>query len=580
MPISPRFTRYKPGTNGNLGPDAADQALWVPPKWRTGLVQSPRMAKRASLSIFEHEDVFGTVTADTTHYVYGSQGLKLTCVPGGNTTIHKALSLDLTHFDDSYNTASGTDDYIKLCVRVDNLANFGSLRVRLTSDAVGVYTNYFETTIMADQLRNGQWAFIYIRKSDWVSHGSASWASITAAQIRGVTNEAGTVQVTIDDFRLLRASDAFTQENVQDAEPTLGSLTYQYEQVSQCIKQVADIMGCIWRVDANRDIHFQGAESIGAAFSLSETSNNFIPDSLELVNDLSTLRNQVYVRGGDYQASSATFQQVADGSKANFLTPYKIKNISVTLDGVAKTVGIDNIDNPASFDCLYNFEEKNLKFASTPTNGQVLAVTGNPILPVIVKKSDPGSIAEYGVYESIVLDNSITTLQGGRDRATAELKAYRDALVEGHFSTYTPGLEAGTTILIDLPTRGISASYIIKQVDMQARGPADFLYKVTLISTRTQGVIEWLLAQITKDRKNITTTANEVTDLAASIEETVTPSDAWALGTEIDFTESQASSDSMSSDFNLGTVFVAGPYNESSHSDPKRAFIVEGSLVG
>ncbi len=524
----------------------------------------------------------GTVATTTTtgEYIYGSQGKKFTATVSSTATGRSASSVDLSKFDDG--SAFGNSDLFKFWVKVDNANNLASVRVRVGCDSGSTYTNYYEATILVAALANG-WNEVTIAKSAFASHGSPSWDSVLKRQYRVTASAGGTVNVCIDDVRLVQAMTYFSQTGVDNADsPILGSAKFNYEQVSDAIKQIADAVGNDWYIDPDRVLQFYQPSTISAPFSLTDSSQNFIWDSLTTTDDLSTIKNQVYVRGGEYQGSNTSYDQTADGNALNFRSPYKIKNLTIAVNGVSKTVGIDNIDDPASFYALYNFEEKNLKFpiGNKPANGDVVNMTGNPMIPVIVKRGDATSIATHGVFEHVIIDKSITTLQGARDRAAAELRNYRDTLVEGGFKTDTVGLRAGQTISIAITSRGINETFIIQTLTYTMKSPTEMYYEAKLVSTRSFGIIDYLLTLLRNERKQIDINDSESVDLVQDIAETVTTTDAWTQKTTNAQAETITPSDSESDGLNQNTIFVLAPYTHANFADTKRAFILDGSPLG
>lgn len=523
----------------------------------------------------------GTLAANTTagQFIQGSQSEKLTATSSSTATARRANTLDLTKFSDA--SVSTTADKIKICAYVANVANVASIRIRFVSDSGATYTNYFEATVLAASLVTG-WNEIIIAKSAFSSTGSPSWANCLKRQYRVTASAAGTAIVSIDDVRLI-SSGAFTMANVKDADfPTNGSAKFNYEQATSAIKQIAEMMGNDWYIDADKDLHFFAPSTEQAPFALTDTSANFNWNSLEFNTDSALIKNTIIVRGGEYQGNSDNFDKIADGTQLNFVSPYKIKNISVTVGGSGKTVGVDNLNDPASYDCLYNFQEKTLKFksATLPSAGQVVRMTGNPMIPVIVKRGDPTSIAANGIYEFLIIDKSINTQQAARDRASAELFAYRNSLVEGKFTTDTTGLRAGQTLGVTITARGINETYVIQSIYFRTKSPTEFVYDVKLVSTRSFGVIEYLLGLLRDQKKTIVISDSEVIDLVQDIVETITPTDSWSQGTQDSSAETMTLNESPNDGLNQGTIFVLAPYVPSGFSDTKRPFILNGSPLG
>lgn len=529
-----------------------------------------------STETWTNED--GTTAANTTNgqFNLNDQSLKFTALASNTATARRNAALDLTTFDDGL--AAATGDLIKFWAYVDNPAKLASIRIRVGMDSGATYTNYYEATY-STALQTG-WNEITIAKSAFTPHGAPDWANAAKRQFRVTATAVGTVNVSIDDVRLVEATSYIAQTGVQNADsPFLGSVKFNYEQASACIKDVAEAVGNDWFIDPDRVLYFYQPASISAPFGLTDTSANFLWNTVKITKDVNTIKNQIYVRGGEYQGASATYSESADGTKLNYASPYRIKNISVTVAGGAKTVGVDNLNDPASYDCLYNFMEKTLKFktATKPTAGQVVAMTGNPMIPIIIKKSDATSIGEHGVFEFLITDKSIITLQGGRDRASAELKNYRNTLQEGEFTTDQSGLRAGQTMSINLTNLGINDTFVINAVNFTMRSPTSFFYAIKLVSTRSFGIIEYLLQLLRSDKKKIEINDDESVDLAMSIDETLTITDTWIIGAQDNATETLTLSESANDQLNHGTIFVLTPYVPTGFADTKRPFILDHS---
>lgn len=314
----------------------------------------------------------------------------------------------------------------------------------------------------------------------------------------------------------------FTINNVVGTN-TINYLAFNYEQPSKCFQQLAELFECDWFVDYQRDIHFGPKLATSAPFNLTDTNGYYFYNSLVIRKDIKNLRNSVIVRGGKYQGTTVTETQNADGVQITFTLAYQYSSITVTVAGVAKTVGIDFIDDPTLFDCLYNFNEKSLKFptASKPTAGQAVAITGLPYIPVIVNVKEAVSLSNYGEYQFKIIDKSLNSKEGARDRAKAEISAWATSVNEGSFSTITTGLDTGQTINIQSTNRSIDQDYVISRITSKLYTPTSFKHDVTLVTTNTFGMVEFLQKLLMDKDKEITINANEVTDEVTAVDEPI-----------------------------------------------------------
>lgn len=330
-----------------------------------------------------------------------------------------------------------------------------------------------------------------------------------------------TVQATIEDI-ITNHTSGFTFNNVL-AIGKVDYVAFRYEYPSKCLQQLAELSGCDWYVDEDKDIHFFQKSSIPAPFNLTDTSGNYYFDTLQVRSDVKNLRNTIIVRGGTYLGNSITEEIVADGDQITFVWAYKYSNAVWKKNAVALSVGIDFTDDPTLFDALYNFNEKALKFpdASKPLVDDLITVTGDPHIPVIVKVKDPVAIAANGAFEYKVIDKSINSKEGARDRASAELRGWAAEIHEGRFETKTAGLQVGQSINVQSTIRGINQDYIINAIDSFLTNGNEWRHRVSLITTQTFGMMEFLQGLLIQKDKEIDIDENEVVDLVEGYFETI-----------------------------------------------------------
>jgi hypothetical protein len=280
------------------------------------------------------------------------------------------------------------------------------------------------------------------------------------------------------------------------------SISFSRLSVADCIQKLADAISYIWYVDYDRDLHFFPKNTeMGPA--LSDESDNYIYDSLEIVEDLTQIRNSVLVQGGDAEAATPRTEYFdGDGTRAQFALANKFASLpTVTVDGTPQTVGVEFLDDDASFDCMWNFNEKYLRFTSgnTPAGGSNnVTVSGTYLYPIAVRVPAPASIAVYGTYEFAITDDNISSHDEAIARAIAELQSYQNAIYEGSFRSYADGFRSGQVVSITSAQRSRSISVLIQSVTAKMRDPegSQFEYSISFATLKSIGIIDYLQAQL------------------------------------------------------------------------------------
>ena len=395
------------------------------------------------------------------------------------------------------------------------------------------------------------------------------------------TFENTTIDAIIDSIKTDFLPAGFTTTGVTVTTP-VGFVAFNYEQPSKVFQQLAELVGADWFVDEDKDIKFFVKGTTTAPFELNDTGGNFKWNSLKINRDVKNLRNTIFVRGGTFSGTS--FEEVqgadADGSRKTFTFGFRYKTVGWFVDRgsgfVAETFGIDNITDPTTVDWLYNFQEKAMKLGAgtIPTGTDEVKITGLPQIPVIIKTNDNASITANGLFEGKVIDKSIDSKEGARDRAKAEILAWAEQINEGRFVTRSSGLRVGQEIRIDSTIRGIDEKFNISRINTRLVSPTQLEHTVTLMSKITFGMVEFLQKELIRKDKEIEILPNEVLDKIESAFETIdfeeefVVSLAHNLQTEtIDFGEAV-----VVQALDFATVFVYAPFPVPSGFDREAAY--------
>lgn len=367
----------------------------------------------------------------------------------------------------------------------------------------------------------------------------------------------------------------FTIVNV-DCPTVITSITFNRLPVSKCLDLLAEQLNYCWYPDYAKDIHFFAKNSEAAPFALTDINGNYIYSSLAITDDLSQMRNRVFIRGGEMIGNAVPENFTGDSTKKTFALGHKFSDLpTVTVGGAAKTVGVDFIDADTSFDCLWNFNEKYIRFVSAP-GASAIIVTGTPLIPIIVQVQDDASIVKYGVYEFAKTDKTIATKEEAKQYAISQLEAYADKISAGSFETYVSGLRSGQIISIQSTLRGINENYLIQRVALNMRGPNDGIWKVELATLRTMGIIAFLQKLLIDQNKLIVVAANEVLEKYYVDNQNIQVTEEIALHTELEDHQDIQVAEQIRKD--PWTVeWVLAPYTPVNDADNKREMLLEVS---
>lgn len=311
-----------------------------------------------------------------------------------------------------------------------------------------------------------------------------------------------TVAAVVANLVTTYTTDGFTNVNAAST-LTIESISFNRLNVAECLQKLADAISYVWYVDPNKDIHFFPRNSERAPFDLSDTAGKHVYDSLEITEDVTQVRNSILVQGGETTSAIArTEYHTGDGTRVQFsLTNKYASKPTVSVGGLPKTVGVEYLDDDASFQVMWNFNEKYLRFTAGNTPAAAannIVTSGLYLYPIVVSVPAPASQAIYGTYQHAITDKSIISQAEAIDRALAELTSYSNTLYEGRFRTYSDGLRSGQVITIASSQRGRTIDVLIQAVSAAMRDPmgTQLEYSVRFATLKSIGIIAYLQNQL------------------------------------------------------------------------------------
>lgn len=296
--------------------------------------------------------------------------------------------------------------------------------------------------------------------------------------------------------------------NVYGEEFEVTSVAFNELPLTACFNKLAKLTNYSWYVDSFQDIHFFKKNDEDAPFNLTDTSNNFIFESLVITDDLSQIRNKVKIRGGEARADVRTKKWAGNGNTDTFSTDHKFAELpEVKVGGVTKTVGVDYINKDTDYEVMWNFAQKYVRFTAgniPPAVGSLgstnIEITGIPLKPIVVQKQDNHSVAEFGIYEFVKYNDSLKTRDEALQFAQAELEIYANEVREGSFETYTPGLRSGQTISVSSAIRGLNDIYLIQGVTFRQLTVDIGVWRIEMATLRTISMIDILQNLLLEER--------------------------------------------------------------------------------
>jgi hypothetical protein len=305
----------------------------------------------------------------------------------------------------------------------------------------------------------------------------------------------------------------FTTNGVRPGAPVVESTgaEFEYKRPSECFRWLCDYVGWHWQPDYYKDLSFFSVDDLASPAPLELVPGGPFRFGKHTI-DTQGLRNRVYVRGGTMLSDPQVVQWKADGVARIWTLPWGPHEVSLTVGEVPMTVGVENLHDEAEFDYMMSFSEKYIRCSAqtpTPVEGTTISLTARQDIAVITMVEDYASQAAIaavqggdGVYEHVIVDDSLTTIQAAEAAGMADLREHANPRVKGSFETEVPGWEPGQIVNINLPDRGVVGEYLVQKVSLSPTwaSPSIWTYRIDY-GGRLFGIADFLKALVSAQQK-------------------------------------------------------------------------------
>jgi len=336
--------------------------------------------------------------------------------------------------------------------------------------------------------------------------------------------------------------EGVTAGNIENGGITLGLVSFNYQSVSDCLDDLAELIGFIWFIDENRALNFQARDTTAASFGYSDSS---LPiRRLVKEKTRNNYRNRQYLRAGrDLQGVANLESFAGDGERRTFTVGLPIgEEPTLTVDTgglgpIDKTVGINGVDTGKDF--YWQKDSNNVEQDSDGTlleAADVLAVTYKGLISIIVQadledQQEARADAEggSGIYERIEDDERIEDSQFALDRANGLVGRYGRLPEILKITTDNGRLRAGQVQNIELTREGISGDFLIQSVRARDQGNNSLVYSYKCVDGALVGGWVAFFRRLADGGRRFEIRDNEIFIIMRQKDETLTMHDAGLL---------------------------------------------------
>ena len=276
------------------------------------------------------------------------------------------------------------------------------------------------------------------------------------------------------------------------------------------MEQLCTIAAYDWYVDENLDVNFFGGTARINPTVLSQANLNYKKATAKFTPDASKLVNKLWVKGGKTSSDPYTQSITVSGTTPIplFYTPVAIvgTDVTVTIGGVVKTVGIQNVDKAGVKDFLLNSAEKLL----IPD----LCVTGTGTIvyryeyPIKLLLESPESQTRYGLFEDIYNVN-VTDKTLAKEMGLQYLAKYSSPVTTGSIEPMHGVYKPGELILIQIPNLNVDEYLQILEVSYESIKGMGLVNRTLTLQSRERDAVSILKDMVKRLAKIESTVFND-----------------------------------------------------------------------
>jgi len=303
-----------------------------------------------------------------------------------------------------------------------------------------------------------------------------------------------------------------------NASVSITKAIFNYRKASDCLDELAELIGYSWYVDFDKDLNFFERSANTAPFALTDTSGNY--RNIQVIKNIDDYRNTQYVRAGQDITDPRTENFVGDDARRSWTLKYPVAKVpsAITVGTSSQTVGIFGVETGKDF--YWNKGEKQIvqdDSGTTLSSTDNLDITYQGLFPIIVQAIKDTEISDRatieggsGIYEDVQDELNIDVDDYAEERAVSLLRKYGEIQTRVEFETDTYGLKAGQLISITNTIHNLNETFLISNVYMSDLTQEIMRYQVTALSGEKIGGWVDFFKKMTQQQQQFVIRENEV----------------------------------------------------------------------
>lgn len=255
--------------------------------------------------------------------------------------------------------------------------------------------------------------------------------------------------------------------------PSMPVLSYDYKRLDEVLNELATLTAdagepYVWRISPTKVLRMYQPSTTAAPFNI--VGNNptpYVIGDLEVETTRADYANKIILKVTPKTEAGRTESITGDGTAGPFPLTYTLTHllygIMLVQSGGGETLAVA----PAASGVQWEYDPVTnsvTRLAGNTVVGEVYSLTFDGVFSGTWTASDAPEIASVGVWERVVVVDSIPSDTTGQAMADAFLAKSLPAAKVARYGTFQTGLATGQVQTINVPRRNINATAVITEI--------------------------------------------------------------------------------------------------------------------
>jgi hypothetical protein len=299
----------------------------------------------------------------------------------------------------------------------------------------------------------------------------------------------GTLKAALQVLVTYLTTYGVTLDPAQVTGPAVPQLVYNRQLLRECLDKLSVMTGYVWEIDYYKTLRMTVPGSMAAPYNVIPASDpSVVTGDIEVETARQEYANRVIFSAGPRLPEDYVAGWVSDGVSATFqlyvpaVQHYSFVWVHYPLPDHPESLGASG----SGSQWIYEESPQRITRAAGPLPvGTLVLMRYQADFPVTVMADDAVEQSIQGLWETVIDDPNVYNPAEAQALADGYLSKFTTTFQYVTYSTRKPGFKPGQTQTITVPSRNLSGTFLITEVETSDSASNRFTYRVKAVGGTT-----------------------------------------------------------------------------------------------